>query len=341
MTANLRPKTGRIRFTGVAGSVLKVYGITHYATYDISTDNYTTSAAPFKLTVGEDGYTQYLYGYFTDTDEPNVKLWIDAKEAYTRYCSTDIFNAGQSGKMTIPAEDSHSGWAEGLFFSIDGEKFKMIAVEGGTFIMGDPTSTSQNYIPHNVTLTGFCLAETELTKKLYNKLYATYSTELTPITVKWNGITRLLEKFNAVTFASFNIPTEAQWEFAAKGGVNSKGYRYSGSDNIDDVAWYGDNSGGNAHEVKTKLPNELGIYDMSGNEREFTLDYFNAYKEISVTDPLSTTDGKSGHVTRGGLYNSTYNDCTNYVRLRNYYTTIAGTYYDYEYCGVRLSLNWN
>lgn len=341
VTANLRPKTGRIRFTGVAGSVLKVYDITHYTTYDISTDNYTTSAAPFKLTVGEDGYTPYIYGYFTDTDEPNVKLWIDAKEAYTRYCSTDIFNAGQSGKMTIPTEDSHSGWTEGLYFSIYGEKFKMVAVEGGKFVMGDASSTSEYYIPHDVTLTGFCIAETELTQKLYNKLYEQYSTELTPSTMTWNSITGLLEKFNTLTYAGFNIPTEAQWEFAAKGGSESKGYTYSGSNNIDDVAWHKDNSEEKVHEVKTKLPNELGIYDMSGNVREFTLDYFNAYKENSVTDPLSTTDGKRGHVTRGGLYRSTSDECTNYVRLANYYTGAGGTYYDTQNCGVRLSLNWN
>ena len=91
VTANLKPRTGRMRFTGDAGKVLKVYGLTHYATYDLTTDIYTTTTEPFKVTVGEDGYTPYIYGYFTNTDEPNVKVWIDAKEAYTRFCSKDIF----------------------------------------------------------------------------------------------------------------------------------------------------------------------------------------------------------------------------------------------------------
>ena len=318
VTANLKPKTGRIRFVGTPGCVLKVYDITHYTYYDISTNNYTTTAEPFKLTVGEDGFTPYIYGHFTDTEEPNIKLWVDAKEAYTRYCSDNIFRVGQSGKMTIPTKDAHNGWTEGLYFSINGEKFKMIAVEGGKFLMGDETSTSKYYIPHNVTLTGYCVAETEMTTKLYNKLTSTYSTDKTPALIERNNLDQTISLFNNYTSAGFNICSEAQWEFAAKGGVKSMGYTYSGSNNIDEVAWYKSNSDDKLHEVKGKLHNELGLYDMSGNAREFVLDYYNPFTEEPVTNPISTIDGKEGHTMRGGHFGSEAKICASNYRYYYY-----------------------
>ena len=344
VTANLRPKTGRIRFSGVAGSVLKVYGITHYATYDISTDNYTTSAAPFKLTVGEDGYTPYLYGYFTDTDEPNVKLWIDAKEAYTRFCSKDIFKPGQSGKMTIPSAISHNGWTDGLHFTINGAKFKMIAVEGDTFILGNPSSNDEYYTAHNVTLTGFCIGETEVTYKTFNRL-----TNPTYTNVKnQRPYTESLAQTIAIAFANdltdalevpFSLPTEAQWTFAAQGGTKSQGFTYSGSDDIDEVAWYNNNSDNVLHDVKGKLPNELGLYDMTGNAREYVLDIIAPFSEKAQTDPCVEYTGTTNNVViKGGGYTSSNTYCTNIYRgftTRNTYNSGANN------PGFRLALNWN
>ena len=345
VTANLSPKTGRIRFKGTPGSVLKVYGITHYTTYDISTDNYTTSATPFKTTVAENGYTPYLYGYFTDTDEPNIKLWIDAKEAYTRYCSNEIYNAGQSGQMTIPIVDSHNGWLNGLCFSINGERFNMIAVEGGTFIMGTSSSADEYNLAHSVTLTGFCVAETEMTKKLYNKLSGANTSDITPMLIARNNISSTIAKLNEFTNTEFNITSEAQWEFAAKGGVKSMGYTFAGGNTLNDVAWYKDNSDNKLHDVKTKLPNELGIYDMSGNSREFVLDYYNPYTNQSVTNPISTIDGDKGHTMRGGHYSSSEEICSSNYRYIHSYTTSTSqgwvTYYDTLECALRLVLNWD
>lgn len=339
VTASLKPKTGRIRFSGEPGKVLKIYGVTHYTTYDINNDQYTTSSEPFKIIVGEDGQTPYFYGYFLDEEDRNLNIWIDAKEAYTRYFSNNVFNPGQSGKLSIPTEDNHNGWAEGLYFNIDGVKFKMVAVEGGTFVMGDPESTNEYLIAHNVTLTGYCIAETEMTTQLFLRLQSTSTTDITPYVSQLMYVSGKLETLNKLTYADFCLPTEAQWEFAAKGGVKSKGYTYSGSNTIDEVAWYSRNSGGDLHEVKKKLPNELGIYDMSGNAREFVQDYYLPFSKNSVTDPVYATGGTS-HVRRGGEYITDEQYCTNVSRIGNIHEDNY-VRYDYHSCNIRLTLNWN
>lgn len=341
VTANLRPKTGRIRFSGTAGSILKVYGVTHYNTYDIGTDIYTVATEPFKLTVGEDGYTPYFYGYFTNSDEPNVKVWIDAKEAYTRFCSKDIFNAGQSGKMTIPTSDSHNGWVDGLHFNINGAQFKMVAVEGGTFVMGNPESTSQYYTAHNVTLTGFCIGETEVTQFLYKRVSDATLNPGNPnrpmngyYWSKSEGET-LAKKINAIEDVAFDLPTEAQWEFAAKGGCKSKGYLYPGSNNLDEVAWTSANSK-DFQDVKLKLPNELGLYDMAGNAAEYVKDVYAKFTTASLVDPCVTNYTGSGsvqRVIRGGSYK--YGDSYCMSNQRDYTTEAI------MYGGFRFALNWN
>ena len=342
VTANLKPKTGRIRFTGIAGKVLKVYGVTHYETYDIGTDIYTTTTEPFKLTVGEDGYTPYFYGYFTNTEDPNVKVWVDAKEAYTRFCSKEIFNAGQSGKMTIPTADSHNGWVDGLHFNINGAQFKMVAVEGGTFIMGDNT---YGYTAHKVTLTGFCIGETEMTELLYRRIsdpeYNPTNPSKAYSSFSYSGITSKLNQLNTIENISFDFPTDAQWEYAARGGVKSKGYIYPGSDNIEEVAWYTYNSNGAVHQVKQKLPNELGLYDMAGNVMEYVKDCHYSYTTASQVDPYFPYSGSGDRIylLRGGSYDSSSDYCMIYYRRTynpNSYSSSspAGP-------GFRLALNWN
>lgn len=342
VTANLKPKTGRIRFTGTAGSVLKVYGITHYATYDIGTDIYTTTNEPFKITVGTDGYTPYFYGYFTNTEEPNIKVWVDAKEAFTRFCSKDIFKAGQSGKMTVPTNESHNGWVDGLYFNVNGAQFKMVAVEGGTFVMGD---NSYGYTQHNVTLTGFCIAETEMTELLYRRIsdpeYNPTSPDKPHSSIDYTGISNTLKTLNKIEVVGFDFPTDAQWEYAARGGVKSKGYSYPGSNNIEEVAWYTYNSDGAFHVVKQKLPNELGLYDMAGNVMEYVKDLQYSYTTASQVDPYFPYSGSGNRIylLRGGSYNSGASECMIYYR-RSYnidsYISSSPTG-----PGFRMALNWN
>ena len=345
VTANLKPKTGRIRFSGDPGKVLKIYGVTYYTTYNINNDQYTTSSEPFKIIVGEDGHTPYFYGYFLDEEDRNLNIWIDAKEAYTRYFSNNVFNPGQSGKLTIPTEENHNGWTEGLYFSVNKVLFRMIPVEGGTFLMGDPTSTSEYYTAHNVTLTGYCIAETEMTQTLYGKLSDSSESGNIPKQVYYASVSTIIESLNTKTQAFFNLASEAQWEYAAKGGAKTKGYKYAGSDNLDDIAWYSGNAGGKLHEVKSLLPNELGLYDMSGNSMEFVLDYYNPYTEEDVTDPVSPYIDSNSHVTRGGEYSFAIENLTTYARYANriHRSTSAGWVYDDNYykAAIRLALNWN
>ena len=334
VTANLAPKTGRIRFSGKAGSELNIYGITHYTTYDLNTHTFRTTNDVFRLKVGEDGYTPYFYGYFTDTEEPNVKVWIDAKEAYTKYCSGEIFKPGQSGKLTIPTVDSHNGWAEGLYFSIGDYKFKMIAVEGGSFNMGNPDSTGSDGIVHKVTLTGFCIGETEVTNKLYGQMIryegstTTSYTNLIPYhNVSGSSAKDYAKRIGKAVSANLTIPTEAQWEYAARGGQKSKGYKYSGSNIIDEVGWYSGNTS-STQDVMLKLPNELGIYDMSGNVSEVVLDKYAEYTTKDQIDPCVTTG--EWDVVRGGDRSSSAKQV--------YYRT---DYRNASYIGFRLALNWN
>ena len=123
--------------------------------------------------------------------------------------------------------------------------------------------------------------------------------------VSWNDAIEFCEKLNRSGKAPegwmFTLPTEAQWEFAARGGNKSKGYKYSGSNNLDEVAWYCDNSDKQTHDVGRKFPNELGLHDMSGNVWEWCLDLDGDYSEIALHDPTGANKG-SNRVIRGGSW---------------------------------------
>ena len=348
VTASLKPKTGRIRFVGDSTTVIKVYGVTHYTSYNISDNTYSKSAAPVKLTVGNDGFTPYLYGHFTDANEPTFKVWVDSTEAYTKYCSKKIFQAGQSGRLTIPTAAKHNGWTEGLYFNANGARFKMVAVEGGSFTMGDTSSTSSSYLTgHKVTLSGFCIAEAEMTNLLYNRVMVSATDNPSnpdkPKTINYRSyysssyadIQTTLNGFNNLLNVKFDIPTEAQWEYAAKGGQKSKGYIYSGSNNLSEVGWYTSNCSG-TQNVKQLKANELGLYDMSGNVMEYVKDYYDVYPNAPQTDPyVGPESGQSNMVKRGGSYSDSQSSCTNIYRA---YSSGTGSS---SYAGIRLVLNWN
>ena len=130
--------------------------------------------------------------------------------------------------------------------------------------------------------------------------------------VSWNDCQEFIKKLNALTGKNFRLPTEAEWEYAARGGNKSRGYKYSGSNNIDDVAWYYGNSGAETHPVKSKQPNELGIYDMSGNVDEWCQDWYGDYSSATQTNPKGATTG-SRRVNRGG----SWGDNARYCRSSN------------------------
>lgn len=194
-------------------------------------------------------------------------------------------------------------------FTVGGVTFKMIAVQGGTFQMGSEDGEFDEKPVHQVTLSDYHMGETEVTQALYEAVMGTSTNpsnwkggKLPVEKVSWNDCQTFIAKLNQLTGKNFRLPTEAEWEYAAKGGQKSEGYVYSGSDNLDEVAWYSNNSSSRTHEVKTKKANELGIYDMSGNVWEWCSDWYGEYPSAAQTNPTGPATG-SGRVFRGGSWN--------------------------------------
>ena len=265
--AQLAPKTGRIRFTSNVDKSIFLTGITIYSSYTPTNNTFYTSETMI-TTQSENGSTPYIYGFFTEEDR---RIGIIGEDyAFTRLCTDDMLKTAESGYMAIPSEASHNNWRSGLYVKASGVEFKMIPVDGyasGFFLIG----------------------ETEVTEALYNTVNGTSSSSLLPISnIAYSQIFSFIEKLNNTTKLNFALPTRPRWEYAAKGGKNSQNYTYCGSNTPGDVAWYSANTS-SKQKVKTKAPNELGIYDMSGNVAELLTD--------------SYTDGAySYNVVMGGGY---------------------------------------
>ena len=194
--------------------------------------------------------------------------------------------------------------------SLDDIMRNMVYVEGGTFTMG---ATSEQKKPdddekptHRVSLSSFYIGKYEVTQALWKAVMGSnpshWKGDNLPVeNVSWNDCQTFLRKLNAMTGQNFRLPTEAEWEFSARGGNWSRGYQYSGSNVLSDVAWYYDNSGSKTHNVGTKAPNELGIYDMSGNVWEWCQDWKGSYIGSAQTNPKGPSSG-SYRVDRGGSW---------------------------------------
>ena len=204
-------------------------------------------------------------------------------------------------------------WSGEQVFTVGGVTFKMIDVEGGTFTMGftgeTPTSEEENALPaHQVTLSSYNIGETEVTQALWVAVMGNNPSHYTgdlnrPVeTVSWNDCQEFITQLNQMTGVTFRLPTEAEWEFAARGGNMSHGYMYSGSNTLDDVAWNSNNNSTNISQpVGQKAPNELGLYDMSGSVWEWCNDYYDVYSANAQTNPTGPTSG-SDRVARGGAF---------------------------------------
>ena len=222
--------------------------------------------------------------------------------------------------------------------------FEMILVEAGTFTMGCTPEQyehcSDNESPaHRVTITNdFYIGKYPVTQRQWVSVMGSNPSyfsgdDLRPVeNVRWSDVQIFITTLNRLSGKNFRLPTEAEWEYAARGGVKSMGYRYSGSNNIGDVAWYvvrdryggwnaGGNNDGTTHRVGGKKPNELGIHDMSGNVWEWVNDWYGDYPAEPQTDPIGPLSGRS-RVLRGGPWNVTSGVSSRFSRRqgdRNHY----------------------
>ena len=199
---------------------------------------------------------------------------------------------------------------------VKGIEYPMVFVEGGTFDMGATSEQGNDAFSdekpvHSVTLSSYRIGKYEVTQELWEAVMGTNPSSFKgarkPVEqVSWDDCQDFIRKLNSLTGQNFRLPTEAEWEFAARGGNSSCGYKYSGSNTIDGVAWYGGNSGSTTHNVGTKSPNELGIYDMTGNVWEWCSDWYGEYSSSSRTNPKGPDSGSYRVYRGGGWFNNVW-----------------------------------
>lgn len=280
VVANLVPKTGRIRFTGDTKTKMKLTGITSYSSYEPRSNHYMTTNKLIEVSTDDNDTTPYIYGYYTNDTTKYISVMAN-DYAFTKACKSSVLEKGKSGYMSIPTLSSCNGWEKGLRIRVKGVEFLMIPC------------------PDFDTKSSFAIGETEVTQELYqavmgsnpsgNKASLQHPVEY----ISSSNSESFIKALKELIPLNFDIPTYEQWKYAALGGSSSQGYTYSGSNDLDAVAWYTNNSNGKTHKVKTKLANELGIYDMNGNVAEMC--YY-------------SSPGSNAYYY-GGYYSSSLNHC--------------------------------
>ena len=294
----------------------------------------TNGVARTTLPVGQHSYIVFCDGY--DSEEGTVKLKAStpsnlqitlSKEAV----ATQQNIVSQPAVAQQPVVQAPIANSDNITIPVkDGISIDMVRVEAGTFTMGataemkDPLDEEKP--THRVTLTNdYYIGKYEVTQALWKAVMGNnpsmFKGDNLPVEqVSWKDCQKFLSKLNRITGKTFRLPTEAEWEYAARGGNKSRGYQYSGSNNLSDVAWYSGNSdSGNSeyeyetHAVGTKQPNELGIYDMSGNVREWCQDWYGKYNSSSQVNPTGANSG-SYRVGRGGSWSCTAGNCRSSYR---------------------------
>ena len=316
VAATLTLDTSSLEFTSGSGS--KMFRISSNTMWAISSDKNWCSVSP--TSGSNDGSVTVSVEENTSTSERTATITIETSSI------TQTLSVTQNGAtpVTPPASQDRT-------FTVGGVTFKMIYVEGGTFTMGATSEQGDDAWDsekpaHSVMLSSYSIGETEVTQALWQAVMgqkptsdgsqwsSTYGlgNNYPAYYVSWNDCQDFIKKLNSITGENFRLPTEAEWEYAARGGNKSQGYKYAGSNTIDNVAWYWNNipsqSSGNAgygtQNVATKLANELGIYDMSGNVWEWCQDRYGSYSSGSQTNPTGPVSGSRRVIRGGGWLNS-------------------------------------
>ena len=252
----------------------------------------------------------------SEKGQVSVLGWLNRGQS-VRPVSGGIENKTEKTSNAKPASNKLSTRT----FKVKGVEFTMVAVEGGTFSMGLNDGYSSEKPVHQVTLDSYCIGQTEVTQALWQAVMGSnpsyFKGTSNPVEqVSYNDCKDFINQLNTLLEEQlphgrkFRLPTEAEWEFAARGGNKSKGCKYSGSNSISTVAWYDGNSGGTTHPVKQKASNELGLYDMSGNVWEWCSDWFDYYYYSSSpqNNPKGPGSG-STRVFRGGSWHNNEQRC--------------------------------
>ena len=272
----------------------------------------TNGVARTTLPVGQHSYIVACDGY--ESEEGTVKLKASAPSnlqiTLTKEATAIQSPVAQPAVARQPVVQAPIANSDNITIPVmDGISIDMVRVEAGTFTMGataemkDPWDDEKP--THRVTLTNdYYIGKYEVTQALWQTVMGNNPSwlkgdNLPVVLVSWDDCQEFISKLNRITGKTFRLPTEAEWEYAARGGNKSRGYQYSGSNNLSDVAWYDDNSGNKTHAVGTKQPNELGIYDMSGNVWEWCQDWYDEYNSSSQVNPTGANSG-SDRVNRGG-----------------------------------------
>ena len=309
----------------------------------------SNGVAKTTMPVGQHSYVVFCDGY--ESEEGTVKLKASApsdlqirlsKEAVAAVSNTaaesntnDVIQDNVSASSTSSSQSATTSSSFSSTSSVssgsneisipvkNGISIDMVKVEAGTFMMG---ATSEMQYPeddekpvHQVTLTNdYYMGKYEVTQALWQVVMGSNPSkfkgdDLPVDQVSWNDCQEFISKLNSMTGRMFRLPSEAEWEYAARGGKKSRGYQYSGSSNISDVAWYCENSAEKTHPVGTKQANELGLYDMTGNVWEWCQDWYGSYVSSSQTNPTGAVSGWCRVIRDGSCYGFARN-CRSSIR---------------------------
>ena len=291
----------------------------------------TNGVAQTTLPVGQHSFVVACDGY--ESEEGMVKLKASAPSNLQITLTKEAMATQQSivSQPIVaqqPMEQTPVTNVDNISIPVkDGISIDMVRVEAGTFTMGATAEmedlwNDEEKPTHRVTLTNdYYIGKYEVTQALWKAVMgnnpSNFKGDNLPVErVNWKDCQKFLSKLNRITGKTFRLPTEAEWEYAARGGNKSRGYQYSGGNNVLDVAWVRDNSEKVTHAVGTKQPNELGIYDMSGNVYEWCQDWEGAYSSSSQVNPTGANSG-SNRVVRGSCWYFGARDCRSSCRRYN------------------------